>query len=192
VRSSSSSVSNLSLLKLDLGDIAQATQAGEAFVKSSSRLDMLILSAGIMIPGKGLPVETKDGYEIHVGTNVIGHYAFTAPLVPLMKKTAKEAPKDSVRMVWVSSAAVSRQEESADNQHYGMAPATGINYPSVTESKKLFGSMEFYGQRYDPFPLRLTGIVNLEMYKFQTSLQSDSKAMESFQSPLVSDQSSIY
>jgi protochlorophyllide reductase len=40
------------------------------------------------------------------GTNVIGHFAFTDTIIPLLIKTAKIAPAGTVRMVWVSSSAV--------------------------------------------------------------------------------------
>lgn len=71
---------------LDLGDLASvagfAAQAGQ----SLPQLDILINNAGIMTPPKRLA--TKDGFEVQFGTNHLGHFALTAGLMPLLRKTA--------------------------------------------------------------------------------------------------------
>jgi len=64
-----------------------------------------INSAGVMFPPNGS--KTSDGYELQFGTNVIGHFAFTQVLEPLLAKTGKSQPPGSVRLVWVSSSGVS-------------------------------------------------------------------------------------
>jgi len=58
-----------------------------------------------MFPPNGS--KTSDGYELQFGTNVIGHFAFTQVLEPLLAKTGKSQPPGSVRLVWVSSSGVS-------------------------------------------------------------------------------------
>jgi retinol dehydrogenase-12 len=58
-----------------------------------------------MLPPKGST--TTDGYEMQFGTNVLGHWAFTKPLIPLLKAAAKGQAAGAVRVVWVSSAGVS-------------------------------------------------------------------------------------
>jgi hypothetical protein len=58
-----------------------------------------------MFPPEGS--KTSDGYELQFGTNVIGHFAFTQVLEPLLAKTGKSQPPGSVRLVWVSSSGVS-------------------------------------------------------------------------------------
>lgn len=47
--------------------------------------------------------KTKQGYELQLGTNRIGHFLFTKLLHPILAETAKEAPADSVRVAWTSS-----------------------------------------------------------------------------------------
>lgn len=42
-----------------------------------------------------------------MGTNCLGHHLFTALLHPMLKRTAKTAPANNVRVVWVSSNAAS-------------------------------------------------------------------------------------
>ncbi len=60
-------------------------------------LDLLINNAGVMTPPKRL--ETRDGFELQLGTNYLGHFALTAGLLPLLRQG--EAP----RVVSVSSVA---------------------------------------------------------------------------------------
>jgi NAD(P)-dependent dehydrogenase (short-subunit alcohol dehydrogenase family) len=57
-----------------------------------------------MTPPQGS--KTKQGYELQLGTNTLGHFLFIHFLTPLLKETAKVAPKDSVRIIWVSSMSI--------------------------------------------------------------------------------------
>jgi NAD(P)-dependent dehydrogenase (short-subunit alcohol dehydrogenase family) len=56
-----------------------------------------------MVPPQGS--QTKQGYELQLGTNCIGPFLFTKLVTPLLISTAKIAPAGSVRVVWVSSSA---------------------------------------------------------------------------------------
>lgn len=57
-----------------------------------------------MVPPAGS--KTAQGYELQLGTNNIGHFLLTKLLHPVLKKSAAAAPKNSVRVVWVSSSAI--------------------------------------------------------------------------------------
>ena len=73
--------------------------AADSFNAQSSRLDRLILNAGVMsLP----PGRTKMGHEIQFGTNHTGHFLLTKLLLPTLLKTAEE-PGSDVRVVAVSS-----------------------------------------------------------------------------------------
>jgi len=76
---------------LDLADLASVRSFAESYDGS---LDILINNAGIMFPPK--PSKTKDGFELQMGTNHIGHFAWTATLWPLLVKSKS-------RIVTVSS-----------------------------------------------------------------------------------------
>ncbi|KAL5607000.1 hypothetical protein FOBRF1_007497 [Fusarium oxysporum] len=52
---------SIKFLHMDLGSFASISEAATTFRKQSSRLDILMLNAGIMITPAGL---TEDGYEI--------------------------------------------------------------------------------------------------------------------------------
>ena len=59
-----------------------------------------------MAPPKG--TKTKQGYELQLGTNNVGHYLFTKLLTPILHETAKTATPGSVRVVWVASSAAEK------------------------------------------------------------------------------------
>ncbi len=52
-------------------------------------LHVLVNNAGVMAPPKR--IETADGFELQFGTNVLGHFALTALLMPALERTASEA-----------------------------------------------------------------------------------------------------
>lgn len=64
------SSSRVDLLELDLTDLESVRSAAR---KIDYKIDVLILNAGIMaIPFR----TTKDGFEMQIGTNHLGHFAF--------------------------------------------------------------------------------------------------------------------
>ncbi len=82
--------------KLDLGSLASVRSFAEKFSADSSRLDLLVNNAGVMVPPFG---RTTDGFETQFGTNHLGHFALTGLLLPCLRA----APK--ARVVSVSSLA---------------------------------------------------------------------------------------
>jgi NAD(P)-dependent dehydrogenase (short-subunit alcohol dehydrogenase family) len=67
-----------SFLRLDLGDLAEACAAGETLARRHEAIDLVINNAGLA-GRRGL---TADGYELAFGTNHLGHFGFTLPLLP--------------------------------------------------------------------------------------------------------------
>jgi NAD(P)-dependent dehydrogenase (short-subunit alcohol dehydrogenase family) len=95
------------------------------FLSKSPKLDVLILNAGIMsVP----PAQTKDGYEIQMGTNHIGHALLTKLLLPTLEANAKT---NDTRIVVLSSG--------------GALMARGIGYPALKtdgKSRTLLGGTQ--------------------------------------------------
>lgn len=87
---------NLIVKALDLASLESIKSFSESIRLEYHRIHILINNAGVMAPPHAL---TKDGFELQFGTNHIGHFALTAQLFPLLRKT-----EDS-RIVTVSSIA---------------------------------------------------------------------------------------
>lgn len=109
----------LTFLDLDLSSLDAVADAAARFKALESRLDILILNAGIM------PVKTgvsKDGYEVTFGVNYLGHALFTRLLLPLLVETQKE--QEDCRVVVVAS------------EGHSMAPKGGVAFEKLkTECK---------------------------------------------------------
>ncbi|GFP74077.1 oxidoreductase [Clostridium fungisolvens] len=74
---------NIRFEKLDLADLSSIESFGKKMRAELKSLDILINNAAVMNPPKRLV--TKDGFELQIGTNYLGHFALTAQLLPLLK-----------------------------------------------------------------------------------------------------------
>jgi len=93
----------LQYLHLDLSDLTTIRESSQEFLKRENRLDVLWNNAGVMLPPHGS--KTAQGYELQLGVNAIGTFLFSHYLHAIMAITAQTVPKNSVRVVWVSSGA---------------------------------------------------------------------------------------
>lgn len=103
IRSIQSTVpsARLTFIQCDLTSLSSVLSAAQEFTRRESRLDILMLNAGIMaVPAAA----TDDGYEIQFGTNHIGHALLTKLFMPTLLKTAV-LPGADVRVVALSSIA---------------------------------------------------------------------------------------
>jgi NAD(P)-dependent dehydrogenase (short-subunit alcohol dehydrogenase family)/DNA-binding transcriptional MerR regulator len=101
------------VLSLDLGSLAGVRQAAEEFQTRWSRLDILINNAGIMAVPQNY---TPDGFEMHFGTNHLGHFLLTLLLLPALKAAAPS------RVVVLSSSAHRRSDICFDDLQYRSRP----------------------------------------------------------------------
>jgi len=81
---------------LDLADLASVESFAETFRSNRDHdgVDLLINNAGVMAPPRR---ETKDGFELQLGTNYLGHFALTARLLGELRR------RPEARVVTVSS-----------------------------------------------------------------------------------------
>lgn len=81
------------LALLDLADLDSTKRAASGIAEKHQKIDLLVNNAGIMAP----PLRTTaDGFELQLGTNHLGHFAWTATLWPILTAS-------SARVVAVSS-----------------------------------------------------------------------------------------
>ena len=89
---------NLAVLELDLASLSSVAKCAFEFQNTNSRLDWLILNAGI---GFMKPALTKEGYELTFGTNHVGHAMLTQRLMPTLLATQRDG--HDVRVLVTSS-----------------------------------------------------------------------------------------
>ncbi|KAI2636496.1 short-chain dehydrogenase [Hypomontagnella submonticulosa] len=102
----------LELLHLDLCDLTAIKKSVETFLANESRLLVLFINAGVMMPPRGS--KSAQGYEL-----------FT----PALAETAKVSPKSSVRVVWVSSASAESMVPVKDSVDMDNLDYKDIFYP---------------------------------------------------------------
>jgi NAD(P)-dependent dehydrogenase (short-subunit alcohol dehydrogenase family) len=86
----------IDVMELNLTDLKSVKNFTVNFKQKYSQLDVLINNAGIMMVPYG---KTRDGFELQLGTNHLGHFALTAQLMDVVKSTPKS------RIINVSSMA---------------------------------------------------------------------------------------
>ncbi len=80
---------------LDLADLASVREFAARYATDRGHLDLLVNNAGVMASRR----LTKDGFELQLGTNHLGHFALTGLLLERMQG------RDDARVVTVSSTA---------------------------------------------------------------------------------------
>ncbi len=110
------------MLMLDLADLSSVREFSDRFAERYDRLDLLINNAGVMMPPERR--ETKDGFELQIGTNHLGHFALTLRLLPML------AGQPGARVVNVSS--------SAQN-------AGGLDLDDLQWEQRRYNRMRSYG-----------------------------------------------
>lgn len=113
---------NVRVQQLDLADLSSVQKAASDILDTDGEISVLLNNAGVMNTPKR--EETKDGFELQLGTNHIGHHAFTRLLLPGMASGG--------RIVTVSSEA----------HRFGEFNFDDLNY----KSKRTYSPWGAYGQ----------------------------------------------
>jgi len=82
---------------VDLANLLSVRQFSHHLHNELDSLDILINNAGVMMPSSR--TLTRDGFELQLGTNYLGHFALTAQLLPILRKSP------SARIISLSSLA---------------------------------------------------------------------------------------
>ena len=91
---------SVELVPLDLGNQESVKAAVDTITKAHPLIHLLVNNAGLMaMPER----QTDDGYEMQFGVNHLGHWPFTAGLLPSLLRA--DAAGDEVRVVTVTSVA---------------------------------------------------------------------------------------
>ncbi|WP_175557353.1 SDR family NAD(P)-dependent oxidoreductase [Raineyella antarctica] len=123
---------------LDLADLSSVRDAGRQL--REGRVDALLANAGVIgypaWPPTGLPAlpaTTADGFELHWGTNYLGHFALVATMLPALLESQG-------RVVLVGSLSHRNVREPADSLP---EPATASDLQLYARSKLAVMSLGF-------------------------------------------------
>jgi NAD(P)-dependent dehydrogenase (short-subunit alcohol dehydrogenase family) len=94
------------LVQLDLASLDSVKRVAEQELARGLPIHGLINNAGVMAPPKRL--ETKDGFELQFGTNVLGHFALTCRLTHALEPGRGVERDEEARVVTLSSIAHKR------------------------------------------------------------------------------------
>jgi retinol dehydrogenase-12 len=111
---------HVEFLKLDLASLDSVRKAARGILDRDIALPLLINNAGVA----GQRGETADGFELHFGTNHLGHFLLTALLLDRLKESRP------ARIVNVSSKA-----------HY---EARGIDFDALRGKTRSFAGLREY------------------------------------------------
>jgi retinol dehydrogenase-12 len=131
IKEEGDSTDNIAFLPLDLASLQSVSNAAKQVLAENERLDIVINNAGIM---GALPGLTEDGFEVHFGTNHMGHAYLVRMLMPLLSKTAA-LPNSDVRVVNVSSKAEAMVGKSFDLESEKTELAGNHSYVRYARSK---------------------------------------------------------
>ncbi|MEL7738171.1 oxidoreductase [Citromicrobium bathyomarinum] len=105
---------DVTIMAMDLADLATVRAFAAEFMAQHDRLDLLINNAGIM----ACPLtRVGPGWEQQFGVNHLGHFALAQALMPLLEKTAA-LPDSDVRVVALSSTGHKLSDIRWDDPHW--------------------------------------------------------------------------
>lgn len=120
----------ITFLRCDISSLASVQECANTLKASTSRLDILMLNAGIMATA---PAVSADGYEIQFATNQMGHALLVKLLLPLLQSTAQQ-PNSDVRVINMTSIA------------YEQAPRNGIDFATIHSPQESISFLPKWGR----------------------------------------------
>ncbi|KAG1685666.1 hypothetical protein DVH05_007789 [Phytophthora capsici] len=115
---------SVQFLQLDVSDLNSVRSFADALAKAHECLDLLVNNAGVMGGSYALSV---DGYERMFATNHLGHFALTAQLFGMLKRSS------AARIVNVSSGLHKKGEAT-------------FNEDEIMATEDRFGQLQTYGE----------------------------------------------
>jgi WW domain-containing oxidoreductase len=117
---------NIRIQKLDLSNMKSIQEATEDILAKESRIDVILLNAGVMSPPKRMT--TANNLELQFGTNHVGHHMFARYLLPKLNAEG--------RVVTVAS----------DAHSFGQLNFANLNYDPLSKEERNYSAWGAYGQ----------------------------------------------
>lgn len=123
--------SRIFVIEIDLNDLRTIKPAVREIEYLVDKIDYTFLNASVVNPSNGSM--SRQGYELHIGINVLGHHLLQKLIHPLIEAAAED-PFSSPRVIWVTSSA-----------HWSSPRNGGIKFHKLRDAEKT-ESAESYGQ----------------------------------------------
>ena len=173
-------------IEMRLDSIASVRTAAKAFLAKSSKLNLLVLNAGVMATPEG---KTEDGFETQFGTNHLGHFLLFQLLKPAL--LAASTPQFGSRVISVASSAhrfgkVRFDDFNFEQEPYNAWSAYGqsktANIYFANEIERRYGSKGLHALSLHPgiIQTNLSQYLDkevLESFATDTSLQMSLKSV---------------
>lgn len=163
------------LLKLDLESLDGVRSCAAEFKAKSNKLNILIENAGI----RNVPFgRTKDGYELHWGTNHLAHFLLFKLLQPTLLESS--TPEFHSRVVIVSSTAhrnapMDFRDLNWEKRKYDGLLAYGqsklANIYTASEIERRYGALGLHAWSVHPGGIR-TGLQRPSIADYRTIVKS--------------------
>lgn len=131
---------SLELHELDLGSLAATRKSADELMDKHDRIDRLINNAGVMAPPLS---HTVDGFELQLGTNHLGHFLWTAHVLPAVLAAAPS------RVVNLSSRGHVRGGFDWDDPHYRTRPYDKWEAYGQSKTANILFTIELDGRLSD-------------------------------------------
>lgn len=102
---------------LNLASLDSVQRLADELTRALPRLDLLINNAAVMTPPTRLT--TRDGFELQIGTNHLGHFALTGRLLSLLQR-GQQPRVVSVSSVAARSGAIRLSELQSQHRYHPM------------------------------------------------------------------------
>ncbi|MBB3224095.1 SDR family oxidoreductase [Pseudoduganella umbonata] len=109
---------NVRFEELDLASLVSVQAFADRLYSLADSIDVLINNAAVMTPPRRQI--TQDGFELQLGTNHLGHFALTAALLPLLRRSDK-ARVVSLSSIAARNGALNFQDLQSENAYQPMA-----------------------------------------------------------------------
>lgn len=81
------------VMHLDLASLDSVRQFVDTFRSSGKSLDALVCNAAVYLPLQKEPLWSKDGYELSVATNHLGHFLLCNLMLDDLKRSSSQQPR---------------------------------------------------------------------------------------------------
>lgn len=163
------------LLRLELGSLESVRACAAEFLSKSSKLNILIANAGVMMAPEG---RTEDGFETHFGTNHLAHFLLFQLLKPALLSSSRA--EFNSRVIILSSIAHRFAEVNFDNINlagtyhpwlaYGQSKTATIW--TANHIERLYGNKGLHAWSVQPGPTG-TGLYRYVSDEEKAASQSD-------------------